>query len=137
MQFGHAVVAAEHHVVAAAAAVVGPALVSEEGSALAQALSEEGIPASAHYIGKPIFLYDLLRSKQVFGASHCPWDCPRRPVSTVRYEPGACPQTEKALDDLVVLPMNEKFTEQDVRDLAAGIHKVVEALPDLRQRGAA
>jgi len=103
----------------------------------AQALSEEGIPASAHYIGKPIFLYDLLRSKQVFGASHCPWDCPRRPVSTVRYEPGACPQTEKALDDLVVLPMNEKFTEQDVRDLAAGIHKVVEALPDLRQRGAA
>ncbi len=101
----------------------------------AQALAKEGIPASAHYIGKPIFLYDLLRNKQVFGTSHCPWDCPRQPVSAVRYEPGDCPQTEKALDDLIVVPMNEKFTEQDVRDIAAGIRKVVEGLPELRERG--
>jgi len=102
----------------------------------ARALSAEGIPASAHYIGKPIFLYDLLRNKRVYGSSHCPWDCPRSALREVSYEPGACPNTEKALDDLVVLPMNEKFTEQDVRDIAAAIHKVLEGLPELRQRGA-
>ncbi len=101
-----------------------------------QALAAEGIPASPHYIGKPIFLYDLLRRQQIYGSSRCPWDCPRGPAHPANYEPGACPNTEKALDDLVVLPMNENFTEQDVRDIAAGIRKVIEGLPELRQRGA-
>jgi len=101
--------------------------------AFAKALSAEGIPASAHYIGKPIFLYDVLRHQTIYGSSHCPWEC-RAGGLRSDYVPGACPGSEKGLDDLIVLPMNERFTEDDVRDIAAAIRKVHAALPQLRER---
>jgi perosamine synthetase len=92
----------------------------------ARRLRECGIPAGHGYIGKPIFLFDLLRNKQVYGHSHYPWDAPDRAgLPEVRYEPGACPQTEDALARLVVIPCNEGFTGQDAQDIAAGIHRAI------------
>jgi dTDP-4-amino-4,6-dideoxygalactose transaminase len=92
-----------------------------------EALRAEGIPCSAHYIGKPIFLcHDALRSKVMFGGSRFPFDHPRaRPVN---YEPGACPVTEDVLNRMVCLPMTEFFTEEDIHDMATAVNKVAKGL---------
>ena len=60
----------------------------------------EGIPCGVHYIGKPIFLYDSLRGKQVYGTSHYPWSR-QDPATAVRYEAGECPITERALNEMI------------------------------------
>ncbi len=92
----------------------------------AAALRATGIPAGAHYIGQPIFMYDLLREKRVYGTSNYPWSLQPR-GQEVRYEQGECPQTEAALDDLIVLHVYEWYGEKEVEDMAAGIRAVVEA----------
>lgn len=96
-----------------------------------QALQKEGAPASGHYIGKPIFLYDLLREKRVYGNSNYPWSL--QPAGQeVRYEPGETPVTEQILDDMVGISINEKMTEDDIGDIAEAIQKVSDNLGELR-----
>jgi len=89
----------------------------------AEALGAEGIPAGAGYIGKPIFMYDIIRGKQVYGKSHFPWD-QQPPGQEVRYEQGECPGCEQALSEMVVLPCNERFTDEDARDIGRAVRKV-------------
>jgi len=40
------------------------------------------------------------------------------------YREGLCPQAEKILSQLITLPCNEYFTEEDVEDIASAIRKV-------------
>jgi perosamine synthetase len=90
----------------------------------AECMRAEGIPCGVHYIGKPIFLYDSLRGKQVYGTSHYPWSL-QDPARAVRYEEGECPNAERVLDEMITVPLHEKYTEQDVRDIAAAMEKVL------------
>ena len=88
-------------------------------------LSAEGIPASANYIGKPIFLYEMVRNKKIHVDSPCPFGCPLYGgTNEVKYEEGVCPNTEKFLDEMVILPLNEFYTEDDIRDIAKAVRKV-------------
>lgn len=98
----------------------------------AEALRAEGIPAGAHYIGKPIFLFDLLREKRIYGTSRYPFDL-LPPEEEPRYEPGVTPKAERILADLVQIPINENYTEEDVRDIATAIRKVVENREELQE----
>lgn len=94
----------------------------------AQALKAEGIPASAHYIGKPIFLcHEALAQQRVFGNSRHPFDHPNARQG-IRYYEGLCPRTEDYLNRLVVLPMSEFFTREDIQDMAHAIRKVATGL---------
>ena len=94
----------------------------------AAALRAEGIPASPHYIGKPIFLcHDALAGRRIFGDSSFPFDHPNARAG-IRYAPGDCPVCEDVLARMVVLPMSEFFTETDVRDMAAAVTKVANGL---------
>lgn len=86
-----------------------------------KALQAEGIPASAGYIQRPMYRYDVLKYKRAYGESGCPWACQH---STVEYPEGLCPVAEQILSDVVILPCNEKFSEQDVVDIIAGCQKV-------------
>jgi dTDP-4-amino-4,6-dideoxygalactose transaminase len=90
----------------------------------AECMQAEGIPCGVHYIGKPIFLYDSIRTKQVYGTSHYPWSL-QDPAAAVRYEEGECPNTERILGEMITIPLHEKFTEEDIRDIAAAAEKVV------------
>ncbi len=92
----------------------------------AECMRAEGIPCGVHYIGKPIFLYDSIRSKQVYGASNYPWSL-QEPDRAVRYEEGECPNTERVLSEMITIPLHEKYTDEDIRDIAAAIEKVVAA----------
>jgi len=103
-------------------------LVEEEAGVsvgrFAECMKAEGIPCGVHYIGKPIFLYDSLRPKQVYGTSHYPWSL-QDPEHAVRYEEGECPNTERALREMITIPLHESYTEGDVRDIAEAVGKVV------------
>jgi len=91
----------------------------------AAAVSAEGIPASAGYIGRPIYMSPALREKRTYGRSHCPYDCPAY-GKPLEYREEDCPVTLDILRRLILLPCNEMFTEKEVDDMAQAIAKVVD-----------
>jgi len=103
-------------------------LVEHKAAEFAKALSAEGIPASAGYIGKPIYLCSAsLRDKKTFGTSHWPFDAPGS--GPIEYREGMCPRTEEFLEHLATLPLHEHMTERDMQDYAEAIRKVARLLP--------
>jgi len=99
-----------------------------DAEVFAKALNAEGIPAGAHYIGLPIFLcMEALASKTTFGASGHPLDgC--HGGRKVDYTLGMCPETERALREMVTLGIHEHMSRRDIEDMAAAIRKVAEGL---------
>lgn len=97
-------------------------------SQFAKALSAEGIPAGAHYIGKPIFLcHEAVRNKRIYGDSDCPFNCGYTSAK-IEYVEGLCPVAESVLDRLITIPLNEFMSEEDIKDMARAIRKVSEGL---------
>ena len=93
----------------------------------ATALSAEGIPAGAHYIGKPIFLCaEALCHKATFGQSQWPFSHPG--AREIEYTEETCPVTQDLLHRMVTLSVHEFLTERDVEDMATGVRKVAEGL---------
>jgi dTDP-4-amino-4,6-dideoxygalactose transaminase len=99
---------------------------------LAEALRAEGIACGYQYIGKPIFLYEAVRRKQIYGTSDFPFSL-QDPAHAVRYEAGECPNCETALDEMLTVPLHECFGEDDLRDIAAAFEKVIAGAAQLRQ----
>jgi dTDP-4-amino-4,6-dideoxygalactose transaminase len=95
----------------------------------AQALTAEGVPAGAGYIGEPIFLcMEALAAKKTFGTSTHPFDgC--HGGRQIEYTRGMCPRTEQALQHMVTLGLNENYARSDIEDMAGAIRKVAELLP--------
>jgi dTDP-4-amino-4,6-dideoxygalactose transaminase len=95
----------------------------------AEALTAEGVPAGAGYIGKPIFLCaEALAERRTFGASQFPFSA--LPADRqVDYSEASCPRAQDALDHMVTLNLNENYTEDDIADLATAIEKVATLLP--------
>jgi len=91
---------------------------------IVRALSAEGIPAGAGYVGKPIYLAPIFLEKRGYGGTKCPWICPLYGRDIV-YREGLCPNAERILKQLVTLPCNEYFTEEDVEDIAKAVEKVL------------
>ncbi len=96
----------------------------------ATALRAEGVPASAGYIGKPIFLCsEVLYKGRTYGETHFPFDSPytdRRFEDL--YAPGVCPNCEDVLDHLIVLHFYENTPEDEIMAMAAAIRKVADGL---------
>jgi dTDP-4-amino-4,6-dideoxygalactose transaminase len=91
-----------------------------------EALRAEGIPCSAHYIGKPIFLcHEALQRKKVFGNSDFPFD---RASRDVQYDEKTCQRAQDYLNRLVVLPLHEFLSDNDIEDMAKAIVKVERGL---------
>jgi len=90
-----------------------------------RSLSAEGIPAGFGYIRKPLYLYRILKEQVTFGSSHHPFDYPT-PYRRVEYKEGDCPNAERVLKEIVTLPINEFYTEEDVNDIARAIRKVAD-----------
>ena len=88
-----------------------------------EALVAEGIPASYSYIGEPMYLKKPLREKRTFARSQHPFDCPAY-GRTISYEQGLCPVAENTLKKLILIPWNEKYSRDDVDDIAEAIQKV-------------
>jgi dTDP-4-amino-4,6-dideoxygalactose transaminase len=89
----------------------------------AEAIRAEGVACSYQYIGKPIFLYEALRRKRIYGTSDFPFSL-QDPAHAVRYEEGECPNCEAALNEMLTVPLHESFGEPELHDIAAAFHKV-------------
>ncbi len=104
--------------------VLDPAVVGVDNKAFAEALRAEGIPAAAGYLPTPVYLSPALTQRRTYGSSGYPFTSP--PARTeIRYARGDCPNAERLLDEtLLIVPINENYTESDAADIAAGIAKV-------------
>ncbi len=94
-----------------------------------EALTAEGVVASAGYIGLPIFLcMEALAAKNTFGTSSHPFDgC--HGAREIQYCKGMCPRAEKALRHMLTISIIETFHRKDIEDIADAVRKVAELLP--------
>jgi len=91
----------------------------------ADAVTAEGANCSAGYIGCPIFMYEALRNKRIYGETLFPFASEEFGSGHhLPYEPGYCPEAERALNEMVCLGVNQYFSEQDIQDMADIAHKV-------------
>ena len=103
--------------------LLDPAIV---GTTLAwgAALKAEGIPCSAPYIPRPLYLVPVLAEGRTYGRSHFPLTSPPARVEPA-YVEGMCPAAERLLyQTLLVLGWNENYSDADVDDIAAAVRKV-------------
>jgi perosamine synthetase len=94
-----------------------PLVVAKGNQSWVDALTAEGVPASAGYLERTLYANPVF-SGPVYGNS-------RYPLEGREYPAGLCPNAERLIDQtLVVLPWNEAYTETDVDDIARAIRKV-------------
>lgn len=85
----------------------------EGGSpALGAALKERGIFTAPRYIHKPAFACEVFRDQRTFGDSRWPFTLAR--PEALDYAEGRFPGTYSCLHDILVMPWNEKYTEEHV-----------------------
>lgn len=90
-----------------------------------EALDAEGIPCLPGYTKAPMYLYPLFQNKKTYGKSGFPFNSPYVRKG-LKYESGICSVAEKVINDIVVLPWSENYTEADVHDIGRAIKKVAE-----------
>jgi len=92
----------------------------EGGSpAMAALLKEKNIFTAPRYIVKPAFMCQVFQEKKTLGDSQFPFNLARE--GAVDYEMANYPMTAKALNDVLVLPWNEKYSEDHVRYIADNV----------------
>ena len=90
---------------------------------VAGALAAEGVPFTARYV-TPLYTWPVLRDANTYGRSRFPFDSPYtdRPFD---YAPGLCPVFEERREQLILLSVDEQWTEADAVDVATAIQKVL------------
>ena len=84
----------------------------------AAALKAEGLPAAAHYIGKPVYKYPLF-------IDHTPWARGEHAFNRIDYSATRCPGAQKILDTCIIISVNEGYTDQDLEETVHGIERCV------------
>jgi len=87
--------------------------------ALGAALKECNILTAPRYIQKPAFACEVLRDQRTFGDSRWPFTLAR--PEAVDYSPNRFPGTFRGLEQVLVLPWNELYTEAHVDHIATSI----------------
>jgi dTDP-4-amino-4,6-dideoxygalactose transaminase len=90
---------------------------------VAVALAAEGIPFSARYV-TPLYTWPVLRDANTYGASRFPFDSPYT-ERAFDYAPRLCPVFEERRERLILLPVDEQWTNADADDVAASLAKVM------------
>ena len=90
---------------------------------LGRRLKERGIASAPRYIQKPAFQCEVFRDQRTFGRSRWPFTLAR--PEAVDYAPERFPGTFEALEGILVLPWNERYTEEIVDALADAIRAAV------------
>jgi len=99
----------------------------EGGSpALGAALGEKGIFSAPRYIQKPAFMCQVFRDQVTFGTSRYPFTLAR--PEAVDYDASLFPGTYSGLEGVLVLPWNEKYTQEHVDFIGAAVADAVEKL---------
>jgi len=96
-----------------------------EGGAvgLAASLKDKGVMCVPRYIQKPAFRCQVFRDQVTFGKSRWPFTLAR--PDAVDYSQDRFPGTFDALQHVVVLPWNEKYTQEHVDYIAENVREAV------------
>jgi len=93
---------------------------------LSRLLKEKGIASAPRYIQKPAFMCEVFQKQRTFGDSRYPFTLAR--PEALDYERSRFTGTFEALDGILVLPWNERYTEEHVDYIAGSIHEAVNHL---------
>ena len=91
---------------------------------LGRRLKARGIASAPRYIQKPAFQCEVIRDQRTFGNSRWPFTLARK--DAVDYSDAKFPGTFAALEGVLVLPWNERYTEEIVDALAHEIRTAVQ-----------
>lgn len=99
-----------------------------EGGAvgLAKMLKEWGIASAPRYIQKPAFRCQIFREQKTFGDSRWPFTLAR--PEAVDYSAERFSGTFEYLERVLVLPWNERYTEEHVEYIAHAVRECVNTL---------
>jgi perosamine synthetase len=93
---------------------------------LGRLLKAKGIACAPRYIQKPAFMCEIFQKQRTFGNSRYPFTLARPEV--LDYDRARFPGTFAALDSVLVLPWNERYTDEHVDYIADAVHQAVEQL---------
>jgi perosamine synthetase len=105
------------------ALIVDPAVVPGGPGALAAELKLGGVASGPRYIQKPAFRCGVFVNQKTFGSSRWPFTLAR--PEALDYSPERFPGTFEALEHVLVLPWNERYTHDDVEALGECIADAV------------
>lgn len=88
-----------------------------------EALQAEGIPCLPGYTREPMYMYPIFQNKRFYGNSSCPYGCELY-GRDLKYEKGLCPNAERVLEDVVIIPWNSRYNLNDAEDIGSAINKV-------------
>jgi len=105
---------------------VDDALVRDGAVGLARALRESGIFTVPRYIQKPAFMCEVFAKRRTFGNSGFPFTLAR--PEALDYSRDRFPGTFDALEHVLVIPWNDRFTEEHVAHIGASIREAAARL---------
>lgn len=99
-----------------------------EGGAvgMAKLLKERGIASAPRYIQKPAFMCEIFQKQRTFGSSNYPFNLAR--PEAVDYSREKFKGTFDALEGVLVLPWNERYTTEHVEYIADAVHEAAAQL---------
>lgn len=95
-----------------------PEALGADADTFAAALRAEGLPAGAHYIGVGVYEYPVFTEHSAFTRGE-------HPYLQQEYRKGLCPEAERILRDIVMLSVNEAYTNEDLDQTEQAIRRVV------------
>jgi perosamine synthetase len=108
---------------------VDPDVIAGGADALGAALKAAGVFCAPRYIQKPAFLCRVFTERRTYGESRCPYSCRERAGGgAVVYDPTEYPGTMRGLERVVVLPWNERYTDEHVDFIADTVQAAVRGL---------
>jgi perosamine synthetase len=108
--------------------LVDPATIPGGPPALAKELKLANILSAPRYIQKPAFRCEIFREQRTLGNSRWPFTLAR--PEAVDYSAERFPGTFEYLDRVLVLPWNEKYTDDHLNYLASSIYRAASKLSE-------
>ncbi len=93
---------------------------------LARLLKAKGIASAPRYIQKPAFACEVIAKQRTFGESRWPFTLAR--PEALDYSRAKFPGTFEALEGVLVLPWNERYTDEHLDYIADSVREAVEQL---------
>jgi perosamine synthetase len=112
--------------------MVDPERIEGGPQGIAKILKEGEIASAPRYIQKPAFQCELFQKQRTFGASRWPFSLAR--PEAVDYAPARFPGTFTALEQILVLPWNEKYGDEHVEYIASAVREAAARLAKGAQR---
>lgn len=102
-------------------------VITDGAVGLAKKLKEEkGIFSAPRYIQKPAFQCEIFEQQRTFGNSR--WPFTLAAPEAVDYNPAHFPGTFSGLEQVLVLPWNEAYTDEHIDYIADAVRQAVESL---------